>query len=180
MQSHAATRFRRGRLILKMLDAASGPAGDRWRAERAELWQIAQDTLPYVVKQSVEMPMVHGLDVGPRIVYDTPPPYEHVIEYVQAAANGYSFDDPRGWYEAELASPPFDRIRAYQAAIADFSQRWGLTEPWAQRMIIHAHVRAVAASDLTTGETALDDLAGTTESEDPALEPEVQDTLRHG
>jgi hypothetical protein len=156
-----------------MLDAAPGAAGDRWRQERTALWDAAREALPYVIAKAVEMPMVHGLDVGPRIVYDRPPPYEHVIEYVEAAALGYSFDDPRGWYEAEADARPFQRIRDYQALVADFCRRWRLAEPWARRMIIHGHVRAVAADDLMAGERALDELAGSSEASDPAFEAEV-------
>ncbi len=175
----APTRFRRGRLILRMLDRAAGPAGDAWRQERLALWTLAQDALPYVVKKPVEMPMVHGLDVGPRIVYDRPPPYEHAMEYVQAAANGYSFDDPRGWYEAESAARPFERIRGYQAAVAEFCRRWGLGEPWAQRMIVHQHLRAVHEGGPDAGEAALDALAGTDEVEAAEFAPEVEATLAH-
>ncbi len=167
------TRFRRGRLILRMLDAAPGPEGDAWRADRQSLWALAQEALPFVVQQVVEMPMVHGLDVGPRITYDRPPPYEHALEYVQAAANGYSFDDPRGWYEAEADARPFERIRNYQQAVAALCARWGLDEPWAVRMIVHQHLRAVAQGAPEAGEAALDALAGTDETEDPALAGEV-------
>lgn len=176
------TRFRRGRLILKLLDRAQGLAGDAWREQRAALWTLASQALPFVVQQAVEMPMVHGLDVGPRIIYDRPPPYEHAIEYVQAAANGYSFDDPRGWYEAEANARSFERIRAYQRAVVDLCQTWGLTEPWAQRMIVHQHLRAVAASDPAAGEAALDVLAGTDEDGDgdEALVREVQALLARG
>lgn len=168
-----ATRFRRGRLILSMLDVAPGTAGDRWREGRSQLWAAAQDALPYVVTKAVEMPMVHGLDVGPRIVYDAPPPYEHVLEYVDAAALGYSFDDPRGWYQAEADARPFLRIREYEALVAQFCRDWGLDEPWARRMIVHAHVRSVAAGQIEAGERALAELAGTDESADPAFATEV-------
>lgn len=175
-----ATRFRRGRLILAMLDAAQGAAGDRWRDGRSHLWAAAQEALPYVVTKAVEMPMVHGLDVGPRIVYDAPPPYEHVLEYVDAAALGYSFDDPRGWYEADADARPFQRIRDYEALVAQFCRDWGLSEPWARRMVVHAHVRSVAAGDIEAGERALADLAGTEEVTDPALALEVSTILERG
>ncbi|MCK9487386.1 MAG: hypothetical protein M0R73_11925 [Dehalococcoidia bacterium] len=178
------TRFRRGRLILRLLDRAEGAAGNAWREQRAALWAMAREALPYVVERSVEMPMVHGLDVGPRIIYDRPPPYEHAIEYVQAAANGYSFDDPRGWYEAEAAARSVERIRDYQRAVAGLCAAWGLNEPWAQRMIVHQHLRAVAEGDPAAGEAALDMLAGTSADEgaasDPALATEVRALLERG
>ena len=178
MASHAgATRFRRGRLILRMMDRAPGPAGDEWRAQREALWSLAREALPFVVQQVVEMPMVHGLDVGPRIVYDRPPPYEHAVEYVQAAASGYSFDDPRGWYEAEAAARPFERIRQYLDAVGALCRGWGLAEPWAQRMIVHQHLRAVAEGDPEAGEAALDALAGSDEVEDEDFAEEVRALL---
>ncbi|MEX1022990.1 MAG: hypothetical protein WD058_07560, partial [Dehalococcoidia bacterium] len=170
----APTRHRRGRLILRMLDAAAGPAAEAWRRDRAALDALAAEALPWVIAKAVEMPMVHGLDVGPRIIYEQPPPYEHALEYLQAAANGYSFDDPRGWYEAEDAARPLDRIREYEAGVSALCRRWGLTEPWAARMIVHADLRAVAARDPAAGDSALDALAGTEgERADPTLEADV-------
>jgi hypothetical protein len=151
-------RLQRARLMLRALDGSTLEGADRWREERASLWALAQDALPRVVGRVVEMPFLHGLDVGARLVYERPAPYEHILEYVAAGAQGYSYDDPRGWYEAEDGARGDRRVALYLATVREFCQRWGLTEPWAERMIVYGHTHAIAEGQDDAGTAALDAL----------------------
>lgn len=154
----ASQRLQFGRLLIRALDKAGGPVADRWREERGSLWQLAREALPWAVHRPVEMPYLAGLDVGARIVYEGPAPFAHILEYIEAAGQGYSYDDPQGWYLAKENANPNATLQRYRAEVREFCRRWDLGGLWAQRLIVYAHVHAVHAGN-GAAEAALDAVA---------------------
>lgn len=168
-------RLQCGRLLLLALDQAGGEAADRWRDERAALRELAEEALPWAVRRPVEMPYLAGLDVGSRIVYEGPAPFAHILEYVEAAGQGYSYDDPRGWYRAEEQANPNETLQRYRAEVRAFCRRWDLGGLWTQRLIVYAHAHAVHASEVAA-EAALDEIA--TLTDEAALHEAVREAVQ--
>jgi hypothetical protein len=146
------------RLLLEALDAH--PEADAWRTARAHLDELAAAALLAVVGRAVETPFLLGGDAGARIMYEGPPPFEHVFEYLDGAAQGWSHDDPAGPYEAELAARPDPALTAYLDALAELCRRWSLLRRPHGALIAHAHLHA-AAGDAAAGRRALDSLVDT-------------------
>ncbi len=140
-------------------------AGRRYAEEWEALGAQARRVLPSLVGRPVAMPLLAGLDVGARIVYERPAPYPHVIEYVEAGAQRLAWDDPRGTYLAERNNPPDRDVLDYIAAVGAFCERWGLRATWAVRLIVFAHVHGL--DDARAAERAIDELtAGAAASPD--------------
>jgi hypothetical protein len=148
------------RLLLEALDAHSD--ADAWRAERARLDELAAEALPPVVRRRVDTPYLLGGDAGARIGYEGPPPFEHVFEYLEGAAQGWSHDDPIGPYEAAAAARPEPALSAYLDALAELCRRWELLRRPHGALIAYAHIHTAAADgDAAAGQRALDGLADT-------------------
>lgn len=158
MTSHP--RLLAPRLLLEALDAH--PDADAWRADRARLDGLAAEALAEVVRRPVETPFLLGGDAGARIMYEGSPPFEHVFEYLDGAAQGWSHDDPAGPYEAELAARPDPALTAYLDALAELCRRWSLLRRPHGALIAYAHLHAAAApDDAAAGQRALHGLADT-------------------
>jgi hypothetical protein len=145
--SSRADRLLRGQLLLRALDRDESEAGARYSEERATLDALARDVLPTVVARAVEMPLLTGLDVGDRIVYERPAPYRHIVEYVEAAAQRFSWDDPRGMYVASNAHAPDEAVLGYLREVSNFCARWRLHSTWAVRMIVFTHVHRLDGAE---------------------------------
>ncbi len=154
-------RLSRGLALLRALERDGSPAGRDCAAELAGLRARGAHVLAEAVRRPVAMPYLAGLDVGARITYEGPPPYEHALEYVDAAAQRFSWDDPRGVYEAAAAQPPDPEIAGYLADLTAFCRVRGLGATWAPRMLAFAatHAAADPDADAAAGEHALDALA---------------------
>jgi hypothetical protein len=150
-----AQRLARVLALLRALEGDPSAEGERFRAELAALREAAAEALPAVVLKPVAMPYLTGLDVGERIVYERPAPFEHVLEYVQAGAQRFSWEDPRGPYLAAEAHPPDARVTAYLEAVEAFARRWRLGTSLVPRALVYEHVRAAAGEP-----GALEALAG--------------------
>ena len=148
------------RLLLDALDAH--PAASAWREARARLDGLAAPVLRDVVRRPIETPFLLGGDAGARIMYEGPPPFEHVFEYLDGAAQGWSHDDPAGPYEAQLAARPDHDLTAYLDALYELCAQWNLLRRPHGAFIAYAHIHTAAArGDAASGRTALDALADT-------------------
>ncbi len=167
------------RLLLDALDAH--PDADAWREARASLDELAAHALRNVVRRPIETPFLLGGDAGARIMYEGPPPIEHVFEYLDGAAQGWSHDDPAGPYEAQLAARPDPDLTAYLAALRELCAGWNLLRRPHGALIACAHIHTAAANgDAAAGRTALDALAdaSTATPEDlAAAEREARDRV---
>lgn len=157
--SSRADRLLRGRLLLRAMERDGSKAGRRYAEQWEALGVQARRVLPSVVGRAVAMPLLAGLDVGDRIVYERPAPYQHVIEYVEAGAQRLEWDDPRGTYRSEASNPPDRAVLDYVAAVGAFCERWGLRATWAVRLVVFAHVHSVhGLDDPQAAERAIDEL----------------------
>jgi len=145
------------RLLLDALDVH--PHAEAWRDARARLDTLAAKVLPDVVQRPVETPFLLGGDAGARIMYEGPPPFEHIFEYLDAAAQGWSHDDPAGPYRAQAAACPDPDLNAYLGALAELCSTWKLRRRPHGALIAYAHLHTAREGDTTAGRAALDRLA---------------------
>ena len=154
-----ADRLLRGRLLLRAMERDGSEAGRRYADDWEALGAQARRVLASLIGRAVAMPLLAGLDVGARIVYERPAPYPHIIEYVEAGAQRLAWDDPRGTYLAEESNPPDRDVLDYLASVGAFCERWGLRATWAVRLIVFAHVHDVHdLDDPQAAERAIDEL----------------------
>ena len=154
-----SSRLLAPRLLLDALDVH--PDADDWRVQRADLATLAAEALPDIVQRAVETPFLTGGDAGARIMYEGPPPFHHVFEYLDGAAQGWSHDDPLGPYEAEAAARPDPALAAYLAALAELCRSWDLQRRPHGALIAYAHLHAAIDGASAAGRAALDRLADT-------------------
>ncbi len=138
---------------------AKRPVNPRLLAPRLLLDALDAPVLRDVVRRPIETPFLLGGDAGARIMYEGPPPFEHVFEYLDGAAQGWSHDDPAGPYEAQLAARPDHDLTAYLDALYELCAQWNLLRRPHGAFIAYAHIHTAAArGDAASGRTALDAL----------------------
>jgi len=140
-------RLRLGRALLAALERDASAEGRTFAGRLEEIRGRAARLLPAVVGRPVAMPYLAGLDVGARIVYEGPPPFEHVLEYVEAAAQRWSWEDPRGPSDAAAADPPDRELTALLRDTVDLCRETGIGTEWAPRMILHAALHDAAGRE---------------------------------